>query len=47
MTSLLDLIGMCLLVAAGVVVLGVGAGLAIAGAGCLVVSWSLSRSGKR
>jgi hypothetical protein len=44
MTSLLDAAGMGLIVAAGVTLFGVGVGLALAGVGMLLVSWSLTRS---
>lgn len=42
-TDLLELVGLVLLVAAAALVVGAAGGLAVAGAGCLWVSWGLSR----
>jgi len=43
LTSLLDIVGLALLVAAAAVCLGAAAALATAGVAVLAVSWSLSR----
>lgn len=42
-TDLLEVFGLVLLVSAAVLTVGVAGGLAAAGAGCLWVSWGLSR----
>lgn len=46
LTTILDLIGLALLVAAAAVCFGASAALAVAGIAVLAVSWSLSRPAK-
>lgn len=41
MTTLLDVLGMALIVAAAFVAAGPAAALAVAGVACLVTSWSM------
>lgn len=42
LTTMLDIVGGVLLVAAAFVLAGLGTALAVAGVGCLVASWSLA-----
>lgn len=45
MTTVLDIIGAGLIIAAAAVAFGLGAALLAGGAVCLAASWSLSRGG--
>lgn len=46
-TTVLDIVGVVLIVAAAAVVAGLGAALAVGGVSALVASWTLSRGGER
>jgi hypothetical protein len=45
-TTILDLAGTALVIAAAFVVLGLGAALAAAGVACLLASWSLTATAR-